>query len=113
MSAQTAADLRAAADLIEQNGWIQGAYHGVRDGKTCHCALGAIAAVVTGEKFANPDHRPGIGSRYWAAVSKLNRTLQLDGDLETVHEWNDYQAESAAEVIAARRAAADRAEAEQ
>ena len=110
MSAETAADLRAAADLIERDGWTQGRYH--LDG--CHCALGAIATAITGDPQADPDE--GIFAadadgdmKMWTRWGRATRVLrwQIDGPGAAISEWNDEHGRTAEEVVAKMREAAD------
>lgn len=123
MTAQVAADLRAAADVLERDGWVQGIYHDVIDGSVCHCAEGAIALAIG--QHVHSDDVPGddytfLDMGWWARTSKTlwarreaaEGALQVLTDGDVVH-WNDAPGRTAAEVIAALRAAADRAEAEQ
>ena len=95
MTAQVAADLRAAADVLERDGWTQGRFY---DRSThARCAVGAIHYVV--------NHK---GVR---AVQAREAFADHVGEMGS--SWNDAVGRTAAEVIAALRAAADRAEAEQ
>jgi len=93
VSAQVAADLRAAADVLERDGWTQEQF---TDALGCHCAEGAFM-------YATPSVE-----RWTAASAALRSYLGA-----VVITWNDAPGRTAAEVIAALRAAADRAEAEQ
>jgi hypothetical protein len=108
MSAQTAADLRQAAEVIQSDGWAQGAYHS--DGK--HCLAGAIAVAVG-------QHRPATsellsGSHWWPidngwATCVLGsdpgrRRLKAESALERhlaedLVSWNDNPGRTAADVI--------------
>lgn len=131
MSAQIAADLRAAAEVLERDGWTQKLYH---DEFGCHCAEGAIALSVgqhvhvpdgaDADWWANhPDAEllscadwswfavPGTPAwdRRWEAEAALARHLGIPRD--GVANWNDQPGRTKAEVVAALRAAADAAEA--
>ncbi len=90
MSAETARILREAADLLETNGWCQGAF---AIGKR-RCATGAINAVVASGEEALRAHR--VVSRYVGAP--------------LVSTWNDHPGRTSQEVMAALRAAADEQE---
>ena len=104
MSAQVAADLRAAADVLERDGWTQGDYV-----TECgRCVMGAIAAALGGSYGETSVPYENHGRRYLALREIRNSVGTYDLDL-----WNDTHGRTAAEVIAALRAAADRAEADQ
>ena len=117
MSAQVAADLRAAAEVLRRDGWTQGAYI-TEDGQCC--AVGAVMRAV--DPHADPytdlsdltsEHRDRVDSAV-TVVSHIvapawGGTSYLDGP---VTRWND-DARTVDEVIAALEAAADAAEAQQ
>lgn len=109
MSAQVAADLRAAADVLECDGWRQESY-GSPTG--CKCLYGAIHYVAScGQAVSevNMDHDElDQAARLESAVQL---TIGAHGWLETL-AWNDAPGRTADEVIAVLRAAADRAEGE-
>lgn len=108
MSAQTAADLRAAADILERDGWRQGDY-GTISG--CKCAYGALHYVASGGATTDePDDYDQLG-RADSAAQALATHLGLDGGYPRIPDWNDQQGRTSAEVIAALRSAADRADA--
>jgi len=86
---ETEAALRAAADLIDADGWQQGTYRGPRGERCCSAAL-ADAAGPAG---------------MLAAAAALSR--QLGGPHVRIEDWNDAPFRTAAEVVAALRAAAD------
>lgn len=96
-----AADLRAAADVLERDGWTQRAW---RDGDR-RCVAGALTRAVM--------------DRTEAENSNFDRPWQAASDALALHVgeaamiWNDRHGRTAAEVIAALRAAADAAEADQ
>lgn len=96
MSAQVAADLRAAADVLERDGWRQGE---LVDSYGCRCVLGAMDA-------AAPLRREDAVEQMWNALADVVGT-------RAIVKWNDAPGRTADEVIAALRTAADRAEAEQ
>jgi hypothetical protein len=103
VSAQVAADLRAAAEVLRRDGWTQEYMH--CDGK--HCALGAVEVVV------DPDLHDDDGwddeqNRRFADAAKLLR--RVTGESQIV-DWNDAPGRTADEVIAALEAAAQAAEA--
>ena len=105
MSAQVAADLRAAAEVLERGGWTQGRYYRPETG--CRCAIGAIVAVLGGHdtEFTIPDEaQPRWRAVEGALEAHLNHFIDI---------WNDEPGRTADEVIAALRAAADAAEADQ
>lgn len=107
MTAQVAADLRAAADVLERDGWTQGDYHD--DTKTqavCHCVQGALAVALTGDPWAVP-LGPSTDFRRWMAA---NRQLEKELDGWASDAWNDMDDREAHQVIAALRAAADKAD---
>jgi hypothetical protein len=116
VSAQTAADLRAAADVLERDGWTQEAYH---DDRGCHCALGAIAVVTGFHDLQRGPYSDGewpelgcmVGGRPGAAAEQLAEFLRGVSSAHVVVQFNDEDGRTAAEVIAALRAAADAAEA--
>jgi hypothetical protein len=110
VTAQVAADLRAAADVLERDGWTQGVYV-ANDG--CRCALGAILGVVDPEAdtpswFADAEQQ----QRFTFAADALIKAMDFNLGLYLV-DWNDDPGRTADEVIAALRAAADQAEAQQ
>lgn len=117
MIAQVAADLRAAADVLERDGWTQGRYH---DDDGCHCALGAIAVAIRGSSRPNPDRwKPWAENaiRLRAGAALVAHSVGIPPDAYhhprlDVSDWNDEYGRTAAEVIAALRAAADAAEAD-
>lgn len=99
MSAQVAADLRAAADVLRRDGWCQRAW---RDGDA-RCVAGALTRAVM-------DRTEAEGSNFdrpWQAASDA-LTLQVG---QAAMIWNDVNGRTADEVIAALEAAADAAEA--
>lgn len=110
MSAQTAADLRAAADVLEWDGWTQEEYVGPNG---CRCIVGAVTKVLGGDD--GEMSVPVANKERLFAARRLVAT-QI-GDARTdywfdVIDWNDEPGRTADEVIVALRAAADRAEAE-
>lgn len=118
MSAQIAADLRAAADVLERDGWTQGSFHRLVDeGRICHCAEGAIAVASGRHEDVRPDPvsnsmvdwKPNTdaSARHWDALDALAEVI----DAHNIPSWNDTPGRTADEVIAALRAAADAVEA--
>lgn len=97
MSAQVAADLRAAADVLERDGWTQGEYE-QPDG--CKCISGALRSVCGGIDTTDTD-------RYLSAWYALRPVIGRGAI-----NWNDEPGRTADEVIAALRTAADAAEAQ-
>lgn len=105
---QVAADLRAAADVLERDGWTQGRL-GTADGPKC--AVGSIYFVATDcRDMGDESYVKAETDRAEEAGRALSRQIGVPRDL--VPEWNDAGNRTAAEVIAALRAAADRAEAQ-
>jgi hypothetical protein len=118
MSAVTPAEvLRAAADLIEPEGkWVQGALAGDEQGRPlraavtgadfcgfCWCAWGSLDMATW--NAAVKDQRDGAWKARDGARVALHSYLGRD-----VAAWNDAPERTQAEVVAALRAAADRAE---
>jgi hypothetical protein len=102
VSAQVAAELRAAADVLERDGWTQNAY---TDQNGCHCVMGA-AYVAMG--CPTTEWAEGLTERVDAVRDFLGTFLG-----RRPHLWNDAPGRTAEEVIAALRAAADAAGADQ
>lgn len=105
--AQVAADLRAAADVLERDGWTQGDYVGP---DRCRCIVGAVTLVLGGD-----DGEASVPFANASRMSAVRRFVneQIDGysaDWFDVVDWNDDPGRTAVEVIAALRAAADTAE---
>lgn len=94
MSAQVAQDLRAAAEVLERDGWTQD--ESISDSGQ-HCAIGAIVEAVDKD------------------MSRENPAYYTFRDYlgQSVSRWNDRKGRTADEVIDALRAAADAAEAQQ
>lgn len=103
MSVKVAADLRAAADVIERDGWTQGRYHSA-DG--CHCALGAIVVATTGRALDPDVDDEAWTDRYRTAVAVLDRHIGRH-----TPSFNDDPSTTADEVTAALRSAAAAVEA--
>lgn len=91
--------LNAAADLIERDGWCQGAFR--RNGK--HCLLGAIAETVAGDARSGFNHILAHNDDAREAVRVFLATVQCD--LGVPH-WNDKPGRTQTEVVAALRKAA-------
>lgn len=105
MSAQVAADLRAAADVLERNGWTQ---HTNFDEQTgCRCAMGALAFIASDGETSHDGVMRGTprGVRLDAAAGQVVDLVSIG-----ITVWNDADGRTAAEVIAALRSAADKAE---
>lgn len=107
MSAETAAILDKAADVVQENGLYKGAFAsgGLGSGrpfskKAC-CARGAI-------NLAANDSTPWQTSEAGeAAHDALCSYLGISGNVDqSVADWNDAEDRTAAEVIAALRGAA-------
>jgi hypothetical protein len=98
MSAQVAADLRAAAEVLRRDGWTQEKFTSLAG---CHCAAGAMRMVAEDvEKWRD-------------AIDALCDGLAIAPYPISVYRWNDAPERTADEVIAALEAAADAAEAAQ
>jgi arginine/ornithine N-succinyltransferase beta subunit len=94
---QVADDLRAAADVLERDGWTQRNYV---DRGGCRCMIGALAAA-TREDL-----------RTWNTVRvDAGRKAMRDFLHQNLASWNDAEGRTAAEVTAALREAANTAEA--
>jgi hypothetical protein len=104
MTAQTAADLRAAADVLRRDGWTQGAYHC----EGSHCAVGAIE-MSTGV-WVKGQYRNYAEPRVTEAWRALMKHLGHD-EPNAIFAFNDAPGRTADEVIAALEAAAQAAEA--
>jgi hypothetical protein len=106
--AQTVTDLRAAADIIERNGWHQGNYFLPDDPKPpqeCRvCALGAIHVAIHGQPWSPmfDSEQEDRTLKAFAAASRF-----VDGPWGSLVGWNDEPDRTAEEVIAALRGAAD------
>lgn len=99
MSAQTAADLRAAADLLERAGWIQHAMGGPGRGR---CALGALGVVTQGINWSSLRWNDPRSIRLDKAVDAL---VAHTG--KPVPVWNDLPGLTPAEVVKTLRQVAD------
>jgi len=107
--------LTRAADLIEPEGaWTQGDTARDADGKplpnstepaaVCWCVLGAIGKTVGGA------NRPMFSAARKALRAVLPEDIeQIDEDLPDEANWNDAPERTQAEVVAALRAAAEKA----
>jgi len=107
MSAETAAILDRAADVIERNGLHKGSFcvmgqdlpKALRN-RAC-CARGAINLAANG---SNPHSLSTIGEE---AHTALCTYLDINGNVDqSVADWNDDEERTAADVIAALRGAA-------
>jgi hypothetical protein len=107
VSAQVAADLRAAAEVLRRDGWTRNTYQSA-DG--CKCALGALHYVASnGLSVSDADLTLEEEARAEAATNRL--ATHLGGAYWiTVLTYNDSPGRTADEVIAALEAAADAAE---
>lgn len=106
MSAQVAADLRAAAEVLRRDGWTQGIFTSEATG--CHCAAGALGWAVA------ENLEDAVFSERWStAMGALCRSLGISPWPLAAYRWNDAPDRTADEVIAALEAAADAAEADQ
>jgi hypothetical protein len=99
VSAQVAADLRAAAEVLRRDGWTQGG----ADPNGRRCVVEAILAE---------------GRDWRRALDAFRKQIDSNSGLryprgKGIAAWNDAPGRTADEVIAALEAAADAAEAEQ
>jgi hypothetical protein len=104
MSADVAAVLERAADVIVERGWCQGVFH---CGSSV-CAVGAISVVVNGDPIP-VDRMPATDAfDLWLHD---HRDLPPYGEDGLISDWNDEPGRTADEVITALRecAAAERA----
>ena len=108
MSAQVAADLRAAADVLARDGWKQETYGSPAGCKCLYGALHYIASdgeYVTDIELSNEQERRAdwLASQVMPIISAL--------DCNELIDWNDAPGRTADEVIDALRAAAAAADA--
>lgn len=92
---QTIADLRAAADLLEQDGWCQGTWHPA-DG--AHCVGHALYVVTARAETEEAKNR------------RLNRVIYAFAahvGMRAITAWNDAEGRTQEQVITALRGAAD------
>ena len=101
MRSEVAQDLRAAADVLERDGWTQQMFCDPSTG--ARCVMGSLDAVY------GPRDSRGVGDPN-EAIAYIRLTEVIG---PRVIQWNDAPGRTADEVIAALRAAADRAEVEQ
>ena len=101
MTAQVAADLRAAAEVLERDGWTTQCRP---DAATGRCLTEAVAAVIPG----------GRGDMVWDKETDYRFTTATQAMRDhlggRISQWEEAPARTATEVIAALRAAADAAE---
>jgi len=86
--------LLKAADLIERDGWCQGADLKQVDGKPARCAERAIEEFLTSRR------------KFWEVMRALRNHVTVN----TVWEWNDAPGRTKEEVIAGLRGAAAQCE---
>lgn len=100
---------REAADLIEKDAWVQGAY---RSPLGCWCLSGAIAFVAGGLVGQIGIAAASGGSEaFYERLSALETCL-LPGDVRNIVGWNDTPGRTVEEVITLLRDRADQMEAE-
>ena len=87
--------LNGAADLIERDGWVQ---HDNRGPNGERCMVDAICAVIPGPQ----PWKSRLYELATVAVEEVTGSYLLSG-------WNDRRGRTKAEVVAALRAAAERA----
>lgn len=97
--------LRHAARYIEEFGWSDDLTL-CDDGR--RCTGSAISFVATGKGWESED--PLVDAAATALIRHIERKPPIWFPMGAVANWNDDEASSAAEVIAALRAAADAAE---
>jgi hypothetical protein len=101
-------DLRDSADLIENNGWIQGEFFEERPGvpadKCPVCSIGAVYTVTEGH--------PVGGSGDWATIQRFIavKTALHNYLNQGVIDWNDHPKQTAENVIQTFRLVADEIE---
>lgn len=109
---QVVSDLRACADLIEKNGWIQGDFYQEREGvppvECPVCSVGAMYTVTSG----HPSNEVVVD---WAGIQRFiaAKTALWEFLPDNIITWNDTPGRTAEEVIQAFRACADMVEAGQ
>lgn len=103
MSAQVAADLRAAAEVLRRDGWCQLTAHRFWGQ---HCAAGAIEVAVDPHWKDSAGWEDDQNARFSRATYALQDYIGASPTF-----WNDAPDRTADEVIAALEAAADAAEA--
>jgi hypothetical protein len=103
VTAQVAADLRAAAEVLRRDGWTQEVFCDPSTGS--RCAQGALDAVYAPRERDGSYDESAEDAAYAqvCAVIGTNRLIS----------WNDEPGRTAEEVIAALEAAADAAEVDQ
>lgn len=110
MTAQVAADLRAAADVLERDGWTQEGYVGPSGSR---CIVGVVTKVLGGD---DGEKSVPLANKGRMVAARRMIAEQLDDACTDywydVIDWNDAEGRTAEEVIATLRAAADSAEAE-
>jgi hypothetical protein len=111
VSAQVAADLRAAAEVLRRDGWQQGHYWDSVTG--CHCIFGAAANAVLPAAHSPEALLYGIDEAPWQRMRRATDFLAaiVAKGYDGLDGWNDAPGRTADEVIAALLAAADAAEA--
>lgn len=85
--------LNGAADLIERDGWCQHEWND-KDGRRC------IAAAIA--------EKAGVGAPYERAIRTVAFHPGVDAGLKVI-DWNNASGRTQDEVVAALRAAAERA----
>jgi len=107
MSAETAAILDKAADVIERNGWYQGSYFNEVAGRApadCPvCTYGAIHIAAFGEPTPVLETEESAMGEANRAVNVLRKYL---GITSVGAVWNDASDRTAEQVITALRGAA-------
>jgi hypothetical protein len=93
--------LNAAADLIERDGWVQGRYQG-----PCgeHCMTDALIAACQVKEEKGEE-----ASAWWRLYGRAADALETGLGTRALPGWNDAPGRTQAEVVAALRAAAERA----
>ena len=107
--------LVAAADLIEENGWKQGAYGGFRN--DCHCAAGAIKDADPSDPYPDAGELRRFKTPPGKAIKRFAQFLLETGKTDhapvkgetdwhdTVVKWNDRRVRTKNEVLTALRGA--------
>lgn len=113
---KTSEVLNAAADYIEEHGWIQGQYGEFVEGSAIEapyyppgcrvCLTGAINLVTDGSPCLPGSMGVGNSELNAAAYQAVRQALEVRGKItarESVMTWNDAEGRTQAEVVALLR----------
>lgn len=101
MSAKDAEVFRKAAEVLEQDGWVQGKMH-TPDG---HCLIGALEMALWGRAF---DWTIDVEQR--GDMSRLAALFGTFLDRSSVIKWNDAEGRTKEDVVKALLQVADTAD---